>query len=321
MICLCVEGSHQKGMGHVFRGVNLADALRAEGLDSFFVINNDQRSVDIIKSSGLPFEVADISDQSSGWESEIVRRRGVRVWMNDRLETSDHHAITLKELNISLVTFDDLGCGARYADLHVAALPGLFKNNKISGRKILSGIDYLVLNPEIRQYRRERIKLEKILVTLGGSDTYGATVIVANILKQLGVSSTIILGPNFLHRQELDAVIDNGFIVKEAIPSMIRELADYDLAITGGGITPFEANALGLPCIIVANELHEIENAEYLESLGCSVFAGHYEHLREDIFTTNLDIGVMSKNGLTKIPIDGAEKIAREIKEVWLRQL
>jgi spore coat polysaccharide biosynthesis predicted glycosyltransferase SpsG len=307
-------------MGHVFRGLNLADALRKEGLDCFFVINNDQRSIEIIQSRNFIFEVVCSYDDST-WEAGIIQRRGVCVWVNDRLNTSERHATALKELNIGMVTFDDLGYGARWADLHVAALPGIYKKNILAGNKILTGTDYLILNPEIRHHRRVRKNIEKILVSLGGSDTYGVTVTVARILKQLGITPTILLGPNFQHRQELSVEIDGGFCIKEAVPSMILELAKYDLAITGGGITPFEANALGLPCIIIANEVHEIENAEYLESLGCSLFAGYYEQLRPEVFTTDLDIETMSNNGLTRVPCDGAAKIAQEIKEIWRRQL
>lgn len=317
MICICAEGSHQKGMGHVFRALNLAAALRACGLSSFFAINDDRNTINLISSSGIPFEVADLCDENSRWEAKLARRKGVRVWINDRLHTSARHAANLKEQNIALATFDDLGDGARSADLHVAALPGVFQQNELAGGKILSGIDYLVLNPEILHYRRERRHLKKIVVTLGGSDTYGTTVALTRVLKQFGRAATLILGPNFRHRRELDSVLDNRFTVKEAVPSLIRELANHDLAVTGGGITPFEANALGLPCIIVSNELHEIANARYLESLGCSFYLGHHDSLGQALFPSGLDLRTMSMQCLARIPASGAEKIAGEIKKLY----
>ena len=40
---------------------------------------------------------------------------------------------------------------------------------------------------------------------------------------------------------------------------MAEEMSRHDLAVTGGGMTPFEANAAGLPCIVVANETFEIQ--------------------------------------------------------------
>lgn len=320
MICLCVEGSHQKGMGHVFRALSLASALRLLGADCLFAVNDDEKSLEIVKSAGIPWEVADLSDRDTGWETELIRRRGVRVWVNDRLDTSELHAARIKELHIGLATFDDLGSGAGYADLHIAALPAVFKNHRLAGRRVLAGTDYLVLNPEITQYRRERDRIERIVVTLGGSDTYGMTVAAVKLLQGSGAALTAVLGPNFRHRRELDAAAGHGFVIKEAVPSLIRELAGHDLAVTGGGITPFEASALGLPCIVVANELHEIANAEYLEQLGCSVFAGHHEQLRREKFSLDLDIAAMSSRCLASIPTCGAQSIALEIKDLWQRQ-
>jgi len=99
-----------------------------------------------------------------------------------------------------------------------------------------------------------------------------------------------------------------------SVPSLIETFHGYDLAVTGGGITPFEANASGLPCIIIANELSEVPNGKLLHELGCSVFAGYYERLNKDIFKQRLDINKMSRVGMSRIGLNGAENVYRKIK-------
>ena len=70
----------------------------------------------------------------------------------------------------------------------------------------------------------------------------------------------------------------------------MEEFSHYDLAITGGGITPFEANAAGLPCVVIANEDFEIPVGLGLEKLGGTVFAGHYSQIDAKLLSENLPI-------------------------------
>ena len=79
---------------------------------------------------------------------------------------------------------------------------------------------------------------------------------------------------------------------------MIEEFHRHDLAITGGGITPFEANASGLPCVVIANELHEIPTGLALQKLGGSVFAGHHGALQTPLFAPDLPLEQMSRDGM-----------------------
>jgi len=102
------------------------------------------------------------------------------------------------------------------------------------------------------------------------------------------------------------------------MPSLIEEFSKYDLAITGGGITPFEANASGLPCLIIANEIFEIPNGKLLDEYKSSKFIGYHENIDESIFfdINNLNIKLMSKNGMKILNTQGVEKIYEEIKKL-----
>ena len=81
----------------------------------------------------------------------------------------------------------------------------------IKGKKILQGIEYLILNKEIDQYKKLRTKADQILVTLGGSDTYGVTLHVLKILKKYNIHATIHIGPSFEHTKELREEINENY--------------------------------------------------------------------------------------------------------------
>ena len=72
----------------------------------------------------------------------------------------------------------------------------------------------------------------------------------------------------------------------------------------------------GLPCIIIANELHEIESAEFLSQLGSSIFAGYFDNIDLQYFDKALDIEKMSKIGLENIQSNNTEKIYKEINDL-----
>lgn len=316
LFALCVESSHARGMGHFYRSLNLAEGLAHAGLPYILYLNEHAPSQQILTERRLPYRIIDFQSLSGNWERDLIRRDDITLWVNDRLDTNLGHAQKIKEEGISLVTFDDRGTGATLADLHIAAL-AFDAPDKIAGLKVLQGVDYLLLNPKIHEYKRLRKQLKSILVTLGGSDTYGVTVKVVQMLKDMDLAATIVVGPGFMHMDELKDVLTDCFIVKYGVPCMIREFYNHDLAITGGGITPFEANASGLPCIVIANEMFEIPVGMQLHKLGGSIFAGHHKSLRLPFFEGGISLEKMSRAGMKNIGIKGTERVIGALLELY----
>jgi spore coat polysaccharide biosynthesis predicted glycosyltransferase SpsG len=315
VIGFCIEASHNRGLGHLFKSLNFIEHLDGPQKRYVVMVNDDPMSIMILKQRGVAHVIVNLNDTLSDWETTIIKQYGITTWINDRLDTDKRHAEHVKKHGVKLVTFDDRGTGAPLADLHFAPL--VFSGKELlRGKRILTGIHYLSLNREIEACRRLREHLNSILVTLGGSDTYGVTMQIVALLKRLNKKATVVVGQSFKHQAELEQIIDERYTVKRAVPSLIREYIHHDLAITGGGVTPFEANASGLPCIIVANEPHEIEIGQYLAEVGSSIFAGYYQTLEEKVFSMEYNLKDMSKIGIEKIKTDGVENILREVKSL-----
>jgi len=314
MFAICIEASHSKGMGHFFRMLNFAQNLKEKNENFVFIINDHDKTKDILKSYDIAYEIVDLEYSTTNWEIEVIEKYKVLYWINDRLNTNDEHALNITNSNVKLITFDDLGSGAERSDLNICGL--FFNKDNLKGAKVLKGIEYLILNNEIDTYKRKRKKIENILVTLGGSDTYGVTIKVLKILKKHKIEATIHIGPSFQHTEELKEELTDNYRVLNFIPSLIEEFNKFDLVVTGGGITPFEANASGLPCLIIANEVFEISNAKFLNKLKSSKFIGYHEEIDEAIFLDlqSLNISSMSQNGLNKINTKAVDIIYKEIK-------
>lgn len=256
MFVFCIESSHARGMGHLFRSLTLATELRSRGHLVLFLANDHPNSLRIIRERGFDVALYDLA-AVTGWENGFIEPDASSVWINDRLNTQRSHSEAIKRLGAKLVTFDDRGDGAGLADINICAL--LFeKTEGLKGKDVRLGVEYMILNPEIAAFRRLRQSLASILVTLGGADTYGVTVRVAKWLSSKPFPVTIVTGPSFQHMAELKEVVATAardrFKLLNQVPSLAAEMHGHDLAITGGGVTPFEACAAGLPCVVIANE-------------------------------------------------------------------
>lgn len=313
MFAICIEASHKKGMGHLSRMVSFTKYLINKNEEFIFFVNDFHKAQNILERENCRFEVVDFKELNKNLESDLIQKYRINFWINDRLNTHIQHAKRVVKERVKLVSFDDFGSGAKMCDLNVCGL--CFDKRAIYGKKVLRGVEHLILNSDIQKYKRKRSKLNNILVTLGGSDTYGVTIKVLKLLKKFNIRATIHIGPFFEHLNALKQELTDDYELIDSIPSLVQEFQKYDLAITGGGITPFEANASGLPCLIIANELFEIPNGKFLDFLGSSKFLGYFQDFDETFFANieNQDIGQMSEIGLNTFDTKASEKIFEEI--------
>ena len=313
---LCLESSHERGMGHLFRGVNLYHYLEGQSERSVVLINEDPHAIEVLTRNRVPYEVIDYADVQSNWETLLIRKYHVKVWLNDKLLTDRRLYEHVRENpRVVLCAIDEEGDSADLLDIHFASTT--FRSDLVPrGKKIYRGMEYLVLNEEIRKYQRIRTRADRVIVSLGGSDTYGVTVKVLNILKQKHIKADIVIGPSFEHKKELEQELTEDYYVYHDVPSLIEKFSEYDVAITGGGITCLEAAALGIPCIIVASEDFEIITAQYMENIGCAVFAGFHEQIDAEKFDiSQFKIEEMSRAALNHVTLDGAKHIYGKIQE------
>lgn len=122
MFGICIESSHIKGMGHLFRMLNFIKYLRSLNTRFIVFVNNDPVAVNIIRSHNLVYEIVDLKDLKSDWESNLIKKYSIDIWINDRLNTDILHSLNVKKNKIKLVTLDDAGSGSELADLNFCAM-------------------------------------------------------------------------------------------------------------------------------------------------------------------------------------------------------
>ena len=315
MIALGIESSSLRGMGHLFRSLLYVKYMQKHSIEYIYLINNDKKSIAILKRNAIKFIVVDYDDKQTRWEHKIIDKYNVNIWLNDKFETSEEMALHIKEKNIYLALIDDIGDGEIHADINFVGLISFSKNN-FRSKNIESGMEYVVLSEDINLYKYIRKGLKKIIVSFGGSDPFNNTISVVKKLMNCNYLFDVTIGPNAKFEKELEALNDGRFRIYKNVPSLIELFSHYDLAITGGGVTCCEANAAGLPCIIVANAPHEINTGKNMQKFGGAIYAGSYKGWDSSILDelNNLDIENMSKKGMDVFKTNAIDNIFSYIK-------
>ncbi|MFC1907384.1 PseG/SpsG family protein [Chloroflexota bacterium] len=290
-------GNHQMGMGHIYRSIALIKALEKKcvGVSARLLSRNYKDGIMKIKEFGYPVIQIPL-DMSEQTEIEycigILKDLHPDVLVTDALKITPAKMALFKKYSKYLVSIDDAGDGRLMANLVVNVL---FQTPKNDNRKAeLSDLSYLILREEFRAPNRPAMSInpivKRILVTQGGSDTYGVTIKIARALDKVDDSIEIILllGPAFKHEKELEAVQRESrrhFIIERDIRDVFSLFSRCDLAITGGGMTLFELAAVGVPSIVLTQEYKEIETIERIYDYGFIKNLGLSENVSdEDIY-------------------------------------
>ncbi len=323
---ICIEASHQRGMGHLFRGLHLAKALRAAGDEILFAVNDDRRSLEVLHSEGFDAEVVPSYTSGPDWEEGLLRKHRPDWWINDRLDTAAAHAGKIVDSGVMLATFDDHGDGGLSAAFNVLAMDLDPSERMPNG---LYGAEYIILDPKIEKYRAAFPACgnpSEILVTLGGSDTYGMTPRVLSALggMQIPPAVGVSLGPNFNHRETLNSALAKypGRVrIYDNPSSLVGLVAKAKIILCGGGVTLFEAAALGVPALAIANEPHEIPIVRWFEEKGFCICLGFRENGVEsrlssalpDLLSGSDHLEQMSRTGRSLVDGRGLERIVARI--------
>jgi spore coat polysaccharide biosynthesis predicted glycosyltransferase SpsG len=282
-IVIRLDAGHRRGMGHLFRMMTLAQMFEKGGYRCVFLIRKNKATEKILRSRQYPLFISYAADITEDHivASYLQQHTPPLLWLFDLLSTSETWVKTIRQNNVPVVCFDDLSGGPKAANLVINAIAGCWGNSP-RGDNIIGGPQYIILNPDIGKLKNESPLLTamppKIGISMGGSDTHGATVKIAQALVGAEFGELyFFIGPNFEHEKELMGSCSRlicPFYFKKNLLNLLNELVKMDLVICNGGQTLFELFALGVPAVAIANEPHEEKTIRYFADLGACLNLG-----------------------------------------------
>jgi len=261
-IVFIVSGYPEIGLGHAYNTLAVAHELVEH--DLMFLI--DQRS-DLAAQKIREYHYPVLRESEQGIVQD-VSGLNPHVAINDCLDTSADYVDALKRHVPIVVNFEDLGPGARRADMVINAIypeTQVLPEHYFGPRYFCLRDEFLGLpEPTIRE------KVETVLVTFGGVDPNDLT---RKILRSItpvcaeeGIRVVVIAGLGYRHIDELE---DFGEIeVVYNTPNIARYMREADLCFTSAGRTTYELAAVGTPTVVLAQNERELTHFFASEQYG-----------------------------------------------------
>ena len=230
------------GFGHLVRSRSLARVL---GVPSVVAIRGTSATRRRAASRG--WHVVDVSCDAD------VRRlnphllviddpsiNAVRTWMR-----------RAKRLDLPAATIHDLGLAAVPSDLVIDGT--IAPQRAVRGRHdTLHGPAYAILDPAIQKLRgpRSSAKPRRVLIALGGGRTAALAARLARAISARIDDVDLCVAGGFIAARQTRAPGSGRWI--DSRDGLALELSTASVAIVGGGVTLYEACALGVPGIALA---------------------------------------------------------------------
>jgi CMP-N-acetylneuraminic acid synthetase/spore coat polysaccharide biosynthesis predicted glycosyltransferase SpsG len=263
-VAIYVNGNRDRGTGHVYRALELADELLCKP-DIFYDSNQTSVSVfgrtehSLAPVNGIP-ELFD-----------VCRKGGYTLFINDILDTSVDYMIGLRTVlkSAKIVNFEDCGEGASKADLVVNALLGESGavRERFGCRYYLPGKLFMLYKPiEIRP------EVRKVFVSFGGSDPRRYTerlLRIASSPAYTGREFVFALGRAKENAAELmKADWGANIRVLHDVGDMPGLMTGCDIGVTSRGRTCYELAMLGIPALSIAQNMREERHGFVCEENG-----------------------------------------------------
>lgn len=257
-ILIRVEGYDQIGLGHVYRALSLAYGLIHHNIH-FVLSRQSDLGINKIEASHFKYTVIDTDEDMLA----VIKEQDADIVINDMLNTTIKYISMLRQQDVHIVNFEDLGDGGELADAVINDLYAPLNNEN----HYFWGSDYFILRDEflISEASSFNERVQNILVIFGGVDPSGLTEKLLNTIPYLNevekIKFTIIVGPGYRQYEELQiAAADLPYNIE--ILRDVKTMSDYmskaDIAISSQGRTMLELASMSVPTILMAQNKREL---------------------------------------------------------------
>lgn len=308
-ICFRVDSSVLMGNGHVMRCLTLAKKLKKKGHECIFICRShegdlrkfiyesDFRVIALSSKFGKEYSLSNLdSNTYAKWlevpwqldadQTKIILKRELPDWL-----IVDHYALDssweseMAQFVCKIMIIDDLADRNHTGNLLLDQSFGRKQEHYLKrvprSCEILVGAKYSLLREEFSLYRekslsyRKDVKLDNILVSMGGADKDNFTSLVLQALNFCNLRSetliTVVMGGNSPFISNISEMAPRMRWKTEVlvdVEDMARVMCRSDLAIGAAGSTSWERCTLGLPTIQILTASNQSLIAKNLANAG-----------------------------------------------------
>lgn len=252
-VAIYVNGNKQRGMGHIYRALEIADEFYVKP-DIFYDINQTDPELFGNTTHNL-IPVNGISELY-----QICKKKNYTLFINDILNTSIDYMIGLRTAlpNTHIINFEDEGEGNMKADIVINALMSNsdLPNVYVGEHYYMANKLFLLYNPII-----VRKEVTRVFICFGGADPMNYTDKVLEMVTKDEYKKyqfVFALGRAKGNVEELLEYnkYENIEVVYD-VSDMPGMMSECDIAISSRGRTAYELAFLGIPTIVVSENERE----------------------------------------------------------------
>lgn len=252
-VAIYVNGNRKRGMGHIYRALEIADEFYTKP-DIYYDSNQTDREL-FGKTTHTLIPVNGITELF-----EYCKKGQYHIFINDILSTSIDYMIGLRSVlpHAKIINFEDDGEGALKADLVFNALyhESEFSHIYAGEKYYISGKMFMFYNPiEIKEH------VERVFISFGGADPQGYSDRLLKIISKpdyKNYSFVVVLGRA---KNNVEALMKyneyENIEVLYDVSNMPELMTTCDIGITSRGRTGYEFALLGIPVIAMAQNKRE----------------------------------------------------------------
>jgi|LGOV01.1.fsa_nt_gb spore coat polysaccharide biosynthesis predicted glycosyltransferase SpsG len=327
-VVFCTEASEKIGFGHFIECLSIATKLSDNKNEISFLINDNESAIRFLNDLDLLYNIyTDFSEIDS-----FLKKNNFLTCVTNLRSIQLDLMKTIKKQGIKSIVIDELGNKPIIADalINGAAVEGWHKYCYPDKKpKTYFGPMYMILGERFLKYHdKEKETTGTFLVSMGGVDRSGTTLKLIKTLKIFKNSKKkVIIGPGFYHEGELNRIkveLDESFDLVYDIKDLSNLIYESDIIFSAGGNTLHEAACVGTPAIILWEDKHEKEQAEWFAkkgaaiNLGSGVIAKEEEVMRsiDNMLSDSIRWKKMSDKGKELIDGRGLERIGKIVKQL-----
>lgn len=290
-VAIYVNGNNKRGIGHIYRALELADEFYSKP-DIYYDINQTDVKVFGVTTHNL-IPVNSIHELFDRCQQEQYT-----IFINDILSTSLDYMIGLRSVlpNAKLINFEDDGEGILKADLVFNALycQECLPQVKAGEKYYISGKTFMFYQPI-----KIKDKVKKVFISFGGADPQNYSDRLLNIIcndEYKEYQFIVVLGRA---KNNVDTLMEynkySNIEVLFDVSNMPDIMSSCDIGITSRGRTGYELAMLGIPSISMAQNQREEKHGFVCNENGFSYIGLNPE---DEVIKCNLDMYLnMSQKG------------------------
>ena len=342
-IAIRADSSRTIGFGHISRCLNLAHAFREAGDDVVFV-SRDFPGANFEAIQRLGFNLRVLKQENHAGGAEIDAQRTIRAverevdWaIVDCYDLDATWERAMRKAGCRVLAIDDVrtrthDCDAILDQNYLPNLRSRYFDSCPDGSICLLGPRYALLADEFRKARatlgRRRFgSTVHLLVSFGGSDPANETMRVLEGIEGLihdrKIAVTVAIGPMNAKRSEIEAWCRAHPRAVARFNGPMHELmANATLAIGGGGTSSWERCCFGLPCVVSAIALNQIETSAALGRWGAIAYLGETANVETSAYASTVsrlldrpqELAEMGAKASALVDGEGARRVVEALK-------